>query len=350
MKPFQKTVSARVYRSFLAHAERNGCDPEAICRAADLDEDFLENPYSRVTGDRHLSLLRMAAEWSIPCAPMSGGIAGWLRPFPEVAGVVCNCPTLGNALQRFAHYRDIIGNVDWVTINESDDLIMIDYTLEDNERFSGSALGNFALIVDLARLYDPAVTVCGAELSGAPLHAYKAWSDVLGARVESHQPHNRLVLRSKALRTPFLQYNAALASIHLEAATQVRDKIRCRGSFTEEVKLHLRKWLREASDDLSQEWMRQRLCEQLRISRWTLQRRLQAEKVQFGHLLNLARVHEAIHLLTHTQLPIGEIAGRLHFGSTSAFTHFFVRTYGTSPMQYRTTNRLSTELQTNRLR
>jgi len=338
MMAFQKTVSARIYRLFLAHAERNGCDPRAIAKGMGLDEDSLENPYARVSRDRHLSLLKMAAGWTVPFEPVKNGIAGWLRPFPELAGVVCNCPTLGDAMQHFVQYRDIIGNVDWVTIQESDDSIAIDYMLEGDDQFAGRALGNFAIIVDLARLYDPRVKVGDAELSGAPSPAYKTWSDVIGTRIEHHQPRNRLVLRSSALHTPFMKYNETLASIHLDAAMRLRETIRGRASFAEQVKLHLHEWLRDASDDLSQERIQQRLCEQLGISRWTLQRRLQAEQVQFGHLLNLARVHEATWLLTHTQLPISEIADRMRFGSTSAFTRFFTRAYGTPPTRYRTAN------------
>jgi AraC-like DNA-binding protein len=338
MMGFQKTVSARVYRMFLAQAERNGCDPRAIAKAMGLGEDSLENPYARISRDQHLSLLKIAADWTVPFEPVKNGIAGWLRPFPELAGVVCNCPTLNDAMQQFVQYRDIIGNVDWVTIQQSDNSIAIEYMLEGDGQSGGRAIGNFAIIADLARLYDPGVEVGNAELSGAPSPAYKTWSDVIGTRIEHDQPRNRLVLRSKELHAPFVKYNEALASIHLDAAVRMRESIRGRASFTGQVNRHLHEWLRDASDDLSQERLQQRLCEQLGISRWTLQRRLQAEQVQFGHLLNLARVHEATRLLTHTQLPISEIADRMRFGSTSAFTRFFTRAYGTPPTRYRAAN------------
>ena len=241
-------------------------------------------------------------------------------------------------MQQFGQYRDLIGNVDWVTIQEADDALAIDYMLEGDDQSAGRALGNFAMIVDLARLYDPDVVVSDAQLSGAPSNAYKPWSDVIGTRIDPYQPCNRIVLRSRALRASFAKYNETLACIHLDAAMQLRETIRGHGSFAEQVKQHLHEWLRDASDDLSQEGLQQRLCDQLGISRWTLQRRLQAEHVQFGHLLTLARAREATWLLTHTQLPITEIAERLHFGSTSAFTRFFARAYGTPPTRYRTTN------------
>jgi len=336
---FQKTVSARIYRLFLAQAERNGCDPQAIAKAMGFDEDSFEHPHARVSRDRHLSLLRMAADWTVPFEPVKNGIAGWLRPFPELAGVVCNRPTLGDAMQHFVQYRDIIGNVDWVMIQHADDSIAIDYMLEGDDQSAGCAgraLGNFAMIADLARLYDPDVEIGAAQLSGAPSSAYKTWSDVIGTRLEHHQPQNRLVLRSRILHASFMKYNEALASIHLDAATRLRETIRGHGSFTERVKQHLHEWLRDASADLSQERIQQRLCEALGISRWTLQRRLQAEHVQFGQLLNLARAREATYLLTHTRLPISEIADRMRFGSTSAFTRFFARAYGTPPTRYRT--------------
>lgn len=337
MELHQKSISARVYRWFIEQAETNGYDRSALCRMLGIDESALDSADARVSGDRHVQMVRMVAEWKMTGEPLADGIAGWLRPFPELAGVLCNCATLREALQRYVGFRDLIGNVDWVLMHEAPGRVAFDYILEGEGRAASCALGNFGMLAGLARFYDPSVRVAEIAVVGAPLAAHAAWGEVLGARADYDQPRNRLVFESANFDRPFVQFNETLAGIHLYAATNARQRIRGRTSFAQTVERQLGDFLREDLDDAEQESLQQRVCDRLSISRWTLQRRLHAERVQFSDLVTRVRISQARHLLLQTRLPIGDIAERMHFASPSAFSRFFTRACGIAPSQFRST-------------
>src|ERR1700722_3271176 len=154
MELLQKSVSARVHRWFLELAEQNGRDRRVVCRTVGIGEDSLDASDARVAGDKHVRMVKMAADWTRPVELPQRGIAGWLQLFPELAGVVCNCSTLREALRRLVEFRDLIGNVDWFLMHEASDTIAFDYVLEGECRSASCALGNFAMVANLARFYD----------------------------------------------------------------------------------------------------------------------------------------------------------------------------------------------------
>ncbi|CAE6699572.1 helix-turn-helix transcriptional regulator [Paraburkholderia haematera] len=337
MELLQKSVSARLYRWLLDDLQRDGIDREAICKSIGIREHELDAADARVAGDRHVRMTQLLEGWTLSHRPPVPGVAGWLRPFPELAGVVCNRPTMRDALRRFVQYRELIGNVDWLLMHEETDAIAFDYVLEGDGRSACCALGNFAIIADIARLYDPSIRVREAGLTGTLPAPNVSFGDVLGSPIRVDQQRNRIVLASARLDASFEQFNPTLAGIHLHAADEVRHKIRMRASFGHTVEACLVEWLREPADDVLPEHMQSRLCERFAISRWTLRRRLLNEQTSFHDLLTRARTREAKQLLLQTQLPIRDIGERVGFTSTSAFTRFFTRVSGAAPTHYRST-------------
>jgi AraC-like DNA-binding protein len=331
----QKTVSAALYRWLFELAERQGYDRRALGRAIGIDETVIDAPYGRVRGDRHVRFLKLAENWPLVDAVFHPDIEARLWPFPDLAGVVCNSSTLREALRHFVKYRDLIGNVDWILMQETGDRMAFDYVLEGEDRATSSALGNFSTLASIARFYDSSSRICELRVTGTQPHRYAAWSEAFGARVDYFQSRNRLVIFSSRLDVPFERFNGVLAGIHLRTAAALRDQIRDSRSFAKTVAQHLRDWLHEGSDNQPVASLQQRLCDELEISRWTLLRRLRAEDVPFQDLLIQARMGEARALLLNTRLPISEIADRVHFGSISAFSRFFARTAGVAPSQFR---------------
>jgi len=334
----QKSVDARVVRWALDAAERKGYDRRALCREIGVQEESLAGIGARIGGDKHVRLLQITADWPSGFEFPRAGIAGWLLPFPELAGVVCNRPSLRDALRSFLQYRELIGNVDWLLMDEAPDAVVFDYVIEGEGCSAHSAFGNFALIATLARLYDPLLQIRDAGFTGAAFAPARALRDALQAGSSFDQAHNRMVLSSTALDRPFDRFNGPLAEIHLHGAAEMRRRIRSRDSFAHAVQALLRDWLHEALDDAEGGELQRRVCECYGISRWTLRRRLDAEHTSFHELLMRARLDEARQLLQHTRLPVGEIGERVGYASISAFTRSFTRACGTAPSRYRSLN------------
>ncbi|MFT4068892.1 helix-turn-helix domain-containing protein [Paraburkholderia sp.] len=330
----QKTVSARIYRGLLDAAERQGLDPAKVAHDIGIDAADIAAADARVSGDRHVAMLRLA-ERSMPQGAPDGDVSQCLLYFPELAGVLCNCPTLRDALRNYVAYRDLIGNVDWLVMQEHGDQIAFEYVVEGEGRDASSALGNFALIASVAKLYDERLRVRDAGITGARPGAVAALGGALGARVELDQACNRMVLQSSALDCAFEVYNAPLSKIHLHAAHEMLRRIRERGRFSPTVERCLRDVLREQADALAPKSLQSIVCERLSLTRWTLQRKLAAEQKTFSEVLMQTRIDEARTLLASTPMSISEISERVGFASTTAFTRFFSRACGAPPARYR---------------
>ncbi|RDI46727.1 AraC family transcriptional regulator [Nocardia mexicana] len=77
------------------------------------------------------------------------------------------------------------------------------------------------------------------------------------------------------------------------------------------------------------------VADQLHLSSRTLRRRLGEEGITFRHLVDDVRRALADELLTSGNLSIHQIAHRLGYNATSAFTAAFTRWHGTPPSAYR---------------
>jgi AraC-like DNA-binding protein len=220
-------------------------------------------------------------------------------------------------------------------MQEHDDEIAFEYITEGEGRNATSALGNFALIASVAKLYDARLRVRDAGITDSRLGAIAALGGTLGVRVQVDQARNRMVLQSSALDRAFEIYNAPLSKIHLHAAHGILQRIREQGRFSPTVERCLRDVLREHADAIEPKSLQTIVCERLSLTRWTLQRKLAEERKTFSEVLTQTRIDEACTLLAHTPMPISEISERVGFASTTAFTRFFTRACGAPPARYR---------------
>ncbi|VWD05852.1 AraC family transcriptional regulator [Burkholderia contaminans] len=332
----QKSVSVRVYRQALDDLRRNGFDVAPLYATLGIGAADLADDARRIPGDRHVAAMRLMSDWPLSWHRPPPQVVPWLAPFPELAGITCNAATLRDALHGYLRYRELIGNVDWLFAHETGDAIALEYVNEGDGRPASSAFANFAILVALARLYDPHVRIDEAAFAGRAFAPTAALRDLLGAAVSFDAACNRVVLRSARFDTPFERYNAPLADIQRHAADAARERVRARSTFGSSVEQCVRDWLRTSDDaDVPSDTLMEHVCARFAMSRWTLRRRLHREAVGFHALVAQARLGEARDLLLNTQLPIGEIGARVGFRSTSAFTRFFTRELGAAPSRFR---------------
>lgn len=89
------------------------------------------------------------------------------------------------------------------------------------------------------------------------------------------------------------------------------------------------------SDDLAGEWTAGRAARALAMSEATLRRRLADEGASFAALLADLRMSQALALLQGTDLPVGNIAAAVGYGSPSRFAARFRGRFGLSPRDIR---------------
>lgn len=77
------------------------------------------------------------------------------------------------------------------------------------------------------------------------------------------------------------------------------------------------------------------LARELHVDERTLRRRLAKEGTSFRTILDQVLQKTAADLLTRGNLPVAEVAHRLGYADTSAFTHAFTRWHGEPPSRYR---------------
>jgi AraC-like DNA-binding protein len=79
------------------------------------------------------------------------------------------------------------------------------------------------------------------------------------------------------------------------------------------------------------------VCDQLNVSRRTLQRRLKELGIDFSELVEYVRRELAISYMKSTSYSISEISLLVGYSESASFTRAFRRWTGQSPQQYRTT-------------
>jgi AraC-like DNA-binding protein len=82
-------------------------------------------------------------------------------------------------------------------------------------------------------------------------------------------------------------------------------------------------------------WTAQEIAQRLSLGTSTLRRRLQQESQSYREIIEEVRMSYALSQLQTTALPIGEIASRSGYLSSSRFTTRFQQHYGCLPKNVR---------------
>jgi AraC-like DNA-binding protein len=162
-----------------------------------------------------------------------------------------------------------------------------------------------------------------------PCGSVKGYDEYFGCPVYFGQSTNLIALRSETLQVFSPTVNSALLRLlnaQLEHALQTRSDMgspsaRVRGLLTDEV--------------IESVASATEVARMLGVSVSTMNRRLAAEGVTFSDLLAQKRRQLAERLLTHSELPIAEIAARVGYGENATFTRSFYRWTGMSPREFR---------------
>jgi AraC-like DNA-binding protein len=238
--------------------------------------------------------------------------------FGSTSYAFASAATLGESLHVFRQdsQRAVVGLTTKVeTVGRTASLII------DGPEVLGPMLDVLIALVALRcqQLAEPAVQIVKVELRRPEPTDLAPWRQHFSVRPRFGAGRSVLSIPAAQLRQPLrTSYNA------------VRDVLgpRTGGSAADEVRAHVRAWIREPSDLAD-------VARALGMSARTLQRRLDDDGVTFRQLVLDVKIEVAKELLADDGLTIAEVSTAVGFARVSAFSRAFSQRTGTSPSTFR---------------
>ncbi len=328
------TISTDLVRLLLASARLPDEQLTAILQLAGMDRAQLDAPHVRLPA-RHLAVIWSALERGAG-DPDLGLHLGELRhglPSGHVLfSVLANSPTLGQALERYCRYHDLMGDMVQPVLDRPAD--GADAVLRLRAR-AGVALHRqhvecvFSLVVALM-----------TRLSGAPFHGAAAFAHhqpdaigehlrIFGPDLRFGAPEDELTLHGAYLARPITAADPELLGVLDRYAGQLLRRVRRDRTWGARVAEQLSRTLCDGKPSIRQ------VARQLGVSARALQARLQAEGQTYQQVLDRVRAELARAYLADERLSLAEVAFLLGFADQSAFSRAFRKWTGETPARHR---------------
>jgi AraC-like DNA-binding protein len=169
------------------------------------------------------------------------------------------------------------------------------------------------------QLVDPPIAL---ESVGLPIPRPKEperWHEFFGVRPRFGLDHGLLAIPAPFLTRPLRTTDPAVRDALGSSPSE---------SFLDDVRGHVRQWVREAPDVT-------RVARALGVSTRTLQRRLTEYHTSFRELVLDVKIDVAKQLLARDHLSVAEVSTAVGFARVSSFSQAFSRRTGTSPSAFR---------------
>lgn len=311
--------------------------PEDVClRHTRLRPEILADPHGEVTADQELRIVRNLQR-ALPDVPAPGLRAG-ARYHLTTHGIwgfaLVSSPTLREAIYvglrhlslTFAFCRV------WQESGADGERLVLDGAgiPSDARRFLVER--ELATIVTLGRelcsVPSEALTVRFAFPEPAGADACAAYEEVLGLRPEFGAPAHSVQIAPELLDRPLPQADPHSAALAEEQCRELLHRWGARAGLAGLVRDRLTA-RPQAMPGIEE------VAGGLHVSARTLRRKLDEEGTSYRALAEEVRRRLAEELLTRGGLTVAEIAHRLGYTATPAFTHAFTRWNGVSPRAYR---------------
>lgn len=338
-----KTVASQVVHHMMLTAQRNGLAPEEFTRRTGISLEEARDPRERIGRPKFERGLAVMQEVVGPAPPFLVELGWFETSFPMLAAAWLNAPSARAAVHAFLRYRPLVGESDWMTVHEREGRMRIEYVAEAPEGqarpassdAAAQAVANFGLLAQIIRHYDQErATRFTAQLAGPPPRSLPQLEALLCGRVEHGQPTSALCLEASGLDVPFPRRNPTLDRILGKTLDEGLAELDRHASLALTVERALGRALTRRSA-LPTRQVLEHVCADLRMTRWTLWRRLAEEGVTFKELHARMKLREARRMLECSPLSLAEVSDRLGFTSPSSFTRFFRSGVGMTPQQYR---------------
>lgn len=322
--------SAVLTTSFPELARSMGLNPEALVAAVGIDRRALTDPEMRIPVAAVGDLLELAAQQSGQEA--FGLLLAETRQLSILGPLgllLREEPTVADAFHSMQRYLALHNEAVSFRLEKIDDQAVISgglYFARRKPYRQGAELVIAVLYRVMRFLVGPQwqPLVC---LAHDPPKRRTVHHRVLGPRVDFHCNYNGMIFPQSILQQSVPGADPAFAGhvrLYLDSMIQGIGP-----TFRQKVSDLLR--LQLASGRCTSD----RLAQQFGCDRRTLHRRLAAENTTFDAILNHVRIETAVRLLQNRQTSLADAAATLGFSSGSAFSRWFLASFGKRPSDWR---------------
>ncbi|WP_028865123.1 AraC family transcriptional regulator [Psychromonas aquimarina] len=335
-----KTVSNIVSMSFYNHLKMMGVNPLPLFQSAGIHYEELSSTEGRIDEFRHYKLLELID-------PYMGTLNDMpviefnllLQHFMPLASACLNAPSLRQALSLYFQYRGIVGECDRFFQSESEGKISFIYQSEHGGDFtSHCGAANFLLLNSLIKHHHPHLDIQkNISIASRSLCDIKTLSDAAECPVRKSES-NIFTISSEVLDIENENANSVLQPFLLDNLNRTVNSSLRNKKFSSQIMKIIKDSLRRKTDSVKSSNILDTACQKLCITRWTLNRRLQAENTSFSTLLTQFRREQACRLLRKNELTMSDISELLGFNNHSSFSRFFNEQFKQTPLNFRKAN------------
>jgi AraC-like DNA-binding protein len=330
------TVSTALTRVLLRQVARGGQDPDALCARAGVKRELLEDPEARLTGEQFEAIWSVAVRAADDPSFGLGFARELANAWPGgniLFSMMMNCPTVGQAMERFLRYHDIMADAirPRMRVHGAQAQIWWDYFGPDFSMPADLGLTLLCLYVAmLRRLTDGALTLEQVRLSGPRPAEVGPLERVFRAPLTFGQERDELVAHRDFLERPIFLADPELLETLEQLAQKLLDRLFGTSALSNQVGVLLGKRLARG-EAIGVELV----ARQLSMSVRSLQGKLKAEGSSYQQLLDEVRHKLALSYLKRPETSICDVAFMLGYSDQSAFNHAFKRWTGATPRAFR---------------
>jgi len=310
-----------------------GYSTDDYIRYAGFDENLLQDPEARISGDTLKHLTHAAAAFTQD--DHFGLHQGQLTEVADlgVLGyVMMHAASIADALEAYRRYNVILcSGIDLEWVVRGDDLLLRLYAQHPSYQLSRHCVEDMvsSLYGLIGKLSNRRIPVRDIQFSHAGPADESAYVSVFGRMPRFGCDGNWLAMSKEVLQYPILYSDSRMLGVFEGIADEIRDKLTKGSAFADQVSRWMMERMPSAFPTL------QETAAAFLMSARSLQAKLQEERTSYNELAVHVRKETAIHYLRQQHYSVGDIAYLLHYSEPSVFQSAFKKWTGMTPRQYR---------------
>lgn len=335
-----KSVSNIIMRNVLQRLTDDGVNTKSIIECCGVSNYEIERENGRISEQKHYRFMLKTKEYIQPVNEFifDNFMAYSFHNHPDFIGICLNGITAKDALDSYIRYRVMIGNCDDLIKNTTTDKSRFEYINQGPQELGASqAIFNFIMLYSIVKhYYDPPSVNVG--FVGKPPRKKQLLDLFFNTQCVWEQNRNYIIFNNHELDILQQGYNKNLNYLQKTRLNEICRKLESDDNYVSLIKEMIMHSIHSGRFD-GDDSVLEDICNNLNVSRWTLNRKLQNESTSFITLLKETKIKMACELLIESKHTMQEISESIGFSSQSVFSRFFKTNLSVSPLAFRDEHR-----------